>query len=94
MWIKRIHVLAPLAQLISKNVKFEWGDKQRAAFAMAKRIMSQEVMLAYPNFHKPFQIHTDASYYQFGVVISQEGKPIAFYSRELNDTQTRYTTTE
>ena len=27
-------------------------------------------------------------------MISQEGKPIAFYSRKLNDAQTRYTTTE
>ena len=51
-------------------------------------------MLAYPDFSKPFQMHTDASHYQLGAVISQEGKPIAFYSRKLNDAQTRYTTTE
>ena len=31
---------------------------------------------------------------QLGSVISQEGKPIAFYSRKLNPAQTRYTTTE
>ena len=94
MWIKRSHVLAPLAALTSKNVKWEWGPKQQAAFNMAKRIMAREVMLAYPDFTKPFQIHTDASHYQLGAVISQEGKPIAFYSRKLNDAQTRYTTTE
>ncbi len=51
-------------------------------------------MLAYPDFNKPFQIHTDASHYQLGAVISQEGKPIAFYSQNLNPAQTRYTTTE
>jgi transposase InsO family protein len=51
-------------------------------------------MLAYPDFKKPFVIHTDASHYQLGAVISQNGKPIAFYSRKLNDAQTRYTTTE
>jgi RNase H-like domain found in reverse transcriptase len=51
--------------------------------------------LAYPDFNKPFKIHTDASHYQLGAVISQEGKkPIAFYSRKLNPAQTRYTTTE
>ena len=51
-------------------------------------------MLAYPDFSKTFVIHTDASHYQLGGVISQDGKPIAFYSRKLNDAQTRYTTTE
>ena len=74
MWIKRSHVLAPLAALTSKNVKWEWGPKQQAAFNMAKRIMAREVMLAYPDFTKPFQIHTDASHYQLGAVILQEGK--------------------
>jgi hypothetical protein len=31
---------------------------------------------------------------QLGACISQEEKPIAFYSRKLNPAQTRYTTTE
>ena len=94
MWIKRSHVLAPLAGLTSTKSKWVWGPKQEAAFSMAKRIIAEEVMLAYPDFNKPFVIHTDASHYQLGAVISQEGKPIAFYSRKLNPAQTRYTTTE
>ena len=51
-------------------------------------------MLAYPNFDEVFDIHTDASHTQLGMVISQKGAPIAFYSRKLNPAQTRYTTTE
>ena len=43
---------------------------------------------------KPFVIHTDASVRQLGAVISQEGKPVAFYSRKLNPAQVNYTTTE
>ena len=39
-------------------------------------------------------IHTDASKYQIGAVISQDGKPIAFYSRKLNKAQKNYTVTE
>ena len=61
---------------------------------MAKRVIVKETLLAYPNFNKPFQIHTDASNYQLGAVVSQEGKPIAFYSHKLTPAQTRYTTTE
>jgi RNase H-like domain found in reverse transcriptase len=94
MWVKRSHVLAPLATLTSNKKKWDWGPQQDVAFNMAKKIIAREVMLAYPDFNKPFEIHTDASHYQLGAVISQEGKPIAFYSQKLNPAQTRYTTTE
>jgi RNase H-like domain found in reverse transcriptase len=94
MWIRRSHVLAPLASLTSTNAKWNWGKLQKKAFAMANRIIAREVLLAYPDFSKPFQIRTDASHYQLGAVISQDGKPIAFYSRKLKPEQTRYTTTE
>ncbi len=93
MWIRRSHVLAPLAKLTSKDVKWHWGPQQAAAFAMTKKIIAKDAMLAYPDFSKTFVIHTDASHYQIGGVISQDGKPLAFYSRKLN-MQTRYTTTE
>ena len=56
--------------------------------------MARETLLAFPDFNKPFEIHTDASKLQLGGIISQEGRPIAFYSRKLNPAQTRYTTTE
>ena len=94
MWLRRSHVLAPLAKLTSKNEPFKWGPAQSKAFALCKKIVSKEVILAYPDFTKPFVIRTDASHYQLGGVISQDGKPIAFYSRKLNDAQTHYTTTE
>ncbi len=59
-----------------------------------KNIIAKETLLAYPDFNKPFDIHTDASHTQLGAVVSQDNKPIAFYSRKLNPAQTRYTTTE
>jgi len=61
---------------------------------MAKRVIAKETLLAYPNFNKPFQIHTDASHYQLGAVASQEGKPTAFCGRKLSPAQTRHTSTE
>ena len=51
-------------------------------------------MLAYPDFTQRFDLHTDTSDYQLGAVISQKGRPIAFYSRKLTGAQTRYTVTE
>jgi hypothetical protein len=55
---------------------------------------AHDVMLVYPNFNKEFVIHMDASHMQLSAVISQDGKPIAFFSRKLNGAQTWYTTTE
>jgi hypothetical protein len=94
MWGKRSEILAPLTALTSVNKPWKWTDVEQNAFDTMKRIMARETILAYPNFEKPFEIHTDASAFQLGACISQEGRPIAFYSRKLSETQKRYTTTE
>ncbi len=70
------------------------GNKEHQAFQAVKRIISKETLLAYPDFSKPFVIHTDVSHTQLGAVISQNDKPITFYSWKLKPKQTRYTTTE
>jgi len=51
-------------------------------------------LLNYPDWTIPFTIHTDASDKQLGAVISQNNKPIAFFSRRLSKAQLNYTTTE
>ena len=56
--------------------------------------VSQDILLLYPDFNKRFDIHTDARDYQLGAVISQNSKPIAFYSRKLKGQQTQYTVIE
>ena len=57
-------------------------------------MVCQQTMLTYPDWSKPFDVHTDASDYQLGVAIAQNKKPIAFFSRKLNSAQKNYTTTE
>ena len=94
MWPRRSDLMAPLTRLCSKAVPFKWTAIEQKAFVNLKRIISKETLLAYPDFNKPFEIHTDASDLQLGAVISQGGRPIAFYSRKLSDAQTRYTTGE
>jgi len=82
MWIRQSRVLAPLAALTSKTTKWKWEPQHQKAFAVAKKVIAKETLLAYPDFNKPFQIHANASHYQFGAVVSQEGKLIAFCSRQ------------
>ena len=71
-----------------------WTDAHHKAFNKAKKIVACNVMLAYPNFNKEFVIHTDAHHTQLGAIISQDRKPIAFFSRKLNGAQTWYTMTK
>ena len=94
MWRRRSHILAPLTTLCSATQPWVWGDEQRNAFAAVKKMISKEAILAFPNFNKEFVIYTDASKSQLGGVITQDKRPLAFYSRKLKDAQTRYTVTE
>ena len=73
---------------------FSGHEVHQEAFESIKCIVAREVLLAYPAFDKPFEIYTDASKAQLGAVITQDDKPIAFYSRKLNSAQLNYTTTE
>ena len=57
-------------------------------------MIEHEVLLGYPDFNALFEIHTDASKFQLGAVISQKGKPIVLYSRKINSDEQNYTTTE
>jgi hypothetical protein len=88
------HLLTPLTALTKKNVKFKWTKEHQQAFDLLKNSLAREVVLAYPDFTVPFEIYTHASKYQIGSIITQKDKPLAFYSRKLTDTQTRYTVTE
>jgi hypothetical protein len=94
MWPRRSEILAPLTRLTSKDVPFQWTDVKQQSFDKIKSVVCHKVLLSYPDFNKPFHIHTDASHYQLGAVISQNNCPIAFYSRKLQPAQVRYTTTE
>ncbi len=57
-------------------------------FVNTKAAITKEVVLAYPDVSKPFEIYMDASAMQLGAVIAQDNRPIAFFSRKLSKNAT------
>ena len=92
MWEKRSHILAPLNGLARSKKKnnWQWTEVEQAAFDEAKAMLAQELILYYPDFSKPFVIHSDVSDLQLGAIISQDGKPLAYYTRKLNSGRKKY----
>ena len=58
-----------------------------------KEIMTGDTLDSLPIHVEEFEIHTNESDYQIGVCILQKVKPIAFFSRKCNSTQTKYPVT-
>ena len=54
----------------------------------------KDVALAYPDYSRKFETHTDASSQQMGAVIPQQNRPIVFFSRKLSTMQQKYSVTE
>ena len=96
LWPRRSHILEPFTAWSSgkKSTKIKWTADLESAFQEVKQMVSKSAILTYPDWSKSFDIHTDASDFQLGAVISQEGKLVAFFSRKLNSAQKNYTTTE
>ena len=107
LWEKRSQMIAPLTDLIgecgetkttrknkTKKKKFYWTKQHQESFEAIKKTIAREVMLAYPDFSKAFEIYTDASTRQLGAVITQGNRPLAFFSRKLSEAQENYNITE
>ncbi|KAJ4967862.1 hypothetical protein NE237_014563 [Protea cynaroides] len=64
------------------------------AFDDLKQVVIKEPAMAFPDHTKPFEVQTDASDYAIGGVLMQDGHPIAYENRKLNETERRYTVQE
>ena len=89
---------APLSDLLRKNVKWQWSDACQSSFEALRDSLSKPPILRHPNFHLPFEIHTDASKLSIAGVLMQRYNdtpfPIAYFSRKLRPEETRYSVTE
>jgi hypothetical protein len=98
LWKCRMPIMAPLTKLTKvehRKFKQYWTTEQDNAFQSRESSYRSQcliTLLPYPNPNEPFDIETDASDYQLGAVIKQDGLPIAFFSRKLTEPQPKYTT--
>ena len=93
MWPCHTHVLIALTALTGKR-SFIWTPECRQAFDQMKALVSSNALLAFLDHTQPFDVETDASKYQLGSIIKQNGHPVAYYSRKLNSAQRNYMTIE
>jgi hypothetical protein len=107
LWARRSEMLAPLTSLVgecgqtkttktkgTKKVPWHWDEVHQRAFDHVKATITKDVVLAYPDFNKVFEIYADASSKQLEAVITQDDRPFAFFSRKLSDTQRKYSVTK
>nr|GEZ77192.1 putative reverse transcriptase domain-containing protein [Tanacetum cinerariifolium] len=87
-----LKIAKPITKLTQKTVKFEWGDKQEAAFQLLKQNLCSAPILALPEGSKVFIVYCDASNKGLGVVLMQRQKVISYASRQLKIHEKNYTT--
>jgi hypothetical protein len=97
MWARHSEMLGPLTDLVgacgekkttrmnkTKNKPWQWDPIHQQAFDNVKTAIAKETVLAYPDFLKPSEIYMDTSSTQLGAMITQDDRPIAFFSRKLS----------
>nr|GEV00618.1 putative mitochondrial protein [Tanacetum cinerariifolium] len=73
----------PFTTLLRNN-GFHWSTEAEVTFNQLKKAMMTTPVLALPNFEKEFVVKTDASGCGIGVVLHQDGHPIAYLSKALS----------
>jgi len=88
-------IARPLYDMVKKDKKWEWTEKQDKAFEELKKRFTKEPVLAAPDIDKKMRMEVDASDYATGGVLPMECKdrlwrPVAFLSKSLNEMERNY----
>ena len=87
-------LMKPMSELLKGDMVWQWGPKQEQAFQDLKRKVSNTPVLAFYDPNRATIVSADASSYGLGGVLLQrhgdQMKPVAYCSRTLMTTETRY----
>ena len=81
---------APLRDLTKQDVPFMWEDHHQRCFDKLKQTVTDDSTLQYFDTSQTPVLQTDASLKGLGATLLQNGKPVAYASKSLSDTETRY----
>lgn len=84
----------PLREILKKNVSWFWGPKQDEAFNKLKHLLVKPPVLKFFDVDQPLTLSVDASQNGVGATIMQEGRPVAYASKALSETQKNYSQIE
>ena len=87
---KLSEVTEPIRQRTRKDVPWNWSASQENAFLLMKELIKEAHVLQFFDNNKPLIIQFDTSEKGFGAALLQDGKPVAFTSRAITDTETQY----
>ncbi|WVZ97895.1 hypothetical protein U9M48_043398 [Paspalum notatum var. saurae] len=82
----------PMTSLTKKNAKYVWSTNCEEAFQTLKKLLTSAPVLAQLDATKPFDVYCDASGNGLGCVLMQEGRVIAYASRQLRKHEANYPT--
>jgi hypothetical protein len=85
-------IARPMTALLAKKVEFKWTPACQESFETLKRKLTTTPVLILPDVHKPFSVYCDASYTELGCVLMQEGRVVAYSSRQLKIHEKNYPT--
>ena len=79
---------------MKKHAPYAWGPEHNQAFNNIKKEIVQAPILRYHDLKKETVLQTDASIKGLGTCLPQDGHPIYFASKSLQDAECRYVTIE
>ncbi|CAA0811142.1 Uncharacterized mitochondrial protein AtMg00860, partial [Striga hermonthica] len=82
----------PLTNLTNKAVRFDWSQKCEESFQELKRRLTTAPVLSIPDPTLEFTIYSDASKMGLGCVLMQQGRVVAYASRQLKPHEQNYPT--